>query len=304
MRMSTAGFRPRVPPASTRRSRTTRSSPRASRRCARRTRRCAMRSIWCWPSRFPSTCSPRPCRPLRATRATGRPLARARRIGSPRRWLVGIGLGWFARDALIERAGTPTTFARQAAFAHALYAADVNRPVEIWATEEKRLVNWLTKRLGFQVHAPDLERASATRSSAAGSSPATRSRPRSSCTRTPTSSACRCRCASRPPGTERDRIPLRARERRRRVLLDRRRLRLRALRQRRSRAAPQDRARRLRPARRGRSRAHRSRRATVRRAVDGDDADALPAQPGDSGRATSTRRRSSSISTRSSATST
>ena len=46
--------------------------------------------------------------------------------------------------------------ARQAAFAHALYAADVNRPVEIWANEEKRLVNWLTKRLGFSVHAPDL----------------------------------------------------------------------------------------------------------------------------------------------------
>jgi anti-sigma factor RsiW len=69
--------------------------------------------------------------------------------------LVGVGL-WFGRDALIERGGTPTTFARQAAFAHALYATDVNRPVEIWAAEEKRLVNWLTKRLGFQVHAPDL----------------------------------------------------------------------------------------------------------------------------------------------------
>ena len=70
--------------------------------------------------------------------------------------LVGVGVGWFGRDALIERAGTPTTFARQAAFAHALYAADVNRPVEIWAVEEKRLVTWLTKRLGVQVHAPDL----------------------------------------------------------------------------------------------------------------------------------------------------
>ena len=70
--------------------------------------------------------------------------------------VLGIGLGWLGRDALIERAGTPTTFARQAAFAHALYAADVNRPVEVWATEEKRLVTWLTKRLGFQVHAPDL----------------------------------------------------------------------------------------------------------------------------------------------------
>jgi anti-sigma factor RsiW len=70
--------------------------------------------------------------------------------------IVGFSLGWLVRDALIERSGTPTSFARQAAFAHALYAADANRPVEIWANEEKRLVGWLTKRLGFQVHAPDL----------------------------------------------------------------------------------------------------------------------------------------------------
>jgi len=84
----------------------------------------------------------------------GRRLAPALAIAAT--LIVGVGVGWFGRDALIERAGTPTTFARQAAFAHALYATDVNRPVEIWAAEEKRLVTWLTKRLGFQVHAPDL----------------------------------------------------------------------------------------------------------------------------------------------------
>jgi len=70
--------------------------------------------------------------------------------------VLGVALGWFGRDALIERAGTPTTFARQAAFAHALYTADARRPVEVWAAEEKSLVTWLTKRLGFQVRAPDL----------------------------------------------------------------------------------------------------------------------------------------------------
>ena len=102
--------------------------------------------------------------PERLLAAATPPAVGARRV---RRWippamaaaaalLLGIGLGWFGRDALIERGGTPTTFARQAAFAHALYATDVNRPVEIWAAEEKRLVTWLTKRLGFQVHAPDL----------------------------------------------------------------------------------------------------------------------------------------------------
>ncbi len=70
--------------------------------------------------------------------------------------LLGFGFGWFGRDALIERSGTPTTFARQMAVAHALYASDARRPVEVWANEEKSLVNWLTKRLGFKVRAPDL----------------------------------------------------------------------------------------------------------------------------------------------------
>jgi anti-sigma factor RsiW len=57
---------------------------------------------------------------------------------------------------MLQLAGTPVTFPRQAALTHALYAADANRPVEVWAAEEQRLVTWLTKRLGFQVHAPDL----------------------------------------------------------------------------------------------------------------------------------------------------
>jgi anti-sigma factor RsiW len=70
--------------------------------------------------------------------------------------VVGVAGGWYARDAVLERAGTPTTFARQAALTHALYASDVNRPVEVWAPEEKRLVAWLTKRLGYPVRAPDL----------------------------------------------------------------------------------------------------------------------------------------------------
>lgn len=70
--------------------------------------------------------------------------------------VLGIAIGWFGRAIDIERDGTPISFARQAAFAHALYATDANRPVEVWAAEEKRLVNWLTKRLGFAVRAPDL----------------------------------------------------------------------------------------------------------------------------------------------------
>jgi len=70
--------------------------------------------------------------------------------------VLGVALGWFARETLLERDGTPTTFARQAALTHVLYASDANRPVEIWAAEEQRLVRWLSRRLGLSVHAPDL----------------------------------------------------------------------------------------------------------------------------------------------------
>jgi anti-sigma factor RsiW len=109
----------------------------------------------------PVLAEPIPAQLLAAASAPERHAAGVRRWMAPvfaaaATLLVGVGLGWFGRDALIERSGTPTTFARQAAFAHALYAADANRPVEVWANEEKRLVTWLTKRLGFAVHAPDL----------------------------------------------------------------------------------------------------------------------------------------------------
>ncbi|MCC7325463.1 MAG: anti-sigma factor [Burkholderiales bacterium] len=70
--------------------------------------------------------------------------------------VVGVGLGWFGREISLENDGTPITFTRQAALVHALYASDANRPVEIWAAEEQRLVRWLSRRLGFQVRAPDL----------------------------------------------------------------------------------------------------------------------------------------------------
>src|SRR6478752_8214328 len=36
--------------------------------------------------------------------------------------VIGIGLGWFGRDATLQREGTPTSFTRQAALVHALYA--------------------------------------------------------------------------------------------------------------------------------------------------------------------------------------
>ena len=70
--------------------------------------------------------------------------------------VVGVAIGWMARDAVLERAGTPTSFAQEAALTHALYAAEQRRPVEVWANEEASLARWLTRRTGTQAHIPDL----------------------------------------------------------------------------------------------------------------------------------------------------
>jgi anti-sigma factor RsiW len=70
--------------------------------------------------------------------------------------VIGGVSGWMLRGEVLQEQGTPVTFSRQAALTHALYATDVNRPVEIWANEEERLVRWLSKRLSFQLHAPNL----------------------------------------------------------------------------------------------------------------------------------------------------
>jgi anti-sigma factor RsiW len=70
--------------------------------------------------------------------------------------VLGLAIGWYGRELMLQGRGTPTTFAREAAFTHVLYATDQRRPVEVWANEEKGLVTWLTKRLGHAVNAPDL----------------------------------------------------------------------------------------------------------------------------------------------------
>jgi anti-sigma factor RsiW len=89
--------------------------------------------------------------------------ARARRpwplLAAAASLVVGLAVGWLMRGEMLQREGTPVTFARQAALTHAIYATDANRPVEIWANEEERLVRWLSKRLNFPLHAPNLNSA-------------------------------------------------------------------------------------------------------------------------------------------------
>lgn len=86
----------------------------------------------------------------------------------PRRWMLGAiaasllmfavggGAGWIARGA----SATPSTFANftgDALQAHKLYVVEVRHPVEVAGNERAHLQQWLSKRCGYDVKAPELE---------------------------------------------------------------------------------------------------------------------------------------------------
>jgi len=95
-------------------------------------------------------------------------LARLRR--SQRRWqrpaavaaavffafLTGGVSGWFARE-LGDAAPAPgKVLTADALEAHQLYVVEVRHPVEVPGSEAPHLVQWLSKRLGYDLRAPDL----------------------------------------------------------------------------------------------------------------------------------------------------
>src|SRR6185369_2662765 len=90
-----------------------------------------------------------------------------RLVRQPRRWIYGAiaatmaafiaggGVGWLAHGA----AASPSMFQNftvDAVDAHRLYVVEVRHPVEVPGTERAHLQQWLTKRCGWDVRAPEL----------------------------------------------------------------------------------------------------------------------------------------------------
>lgn len=113
---------------------------------------------------------PVPARLLRA--AQPRPPWYARRlVAGAAVALAGTAFGWALRGSLpVDAAplasgraadgGEPVAsaaFARRAAIAHAVYAPELRRPVEVDAAHQDQLVAWLSKRLGTAVKPPRLQ---------------------------------------------------------------------------------------------------------------------------------------------------
>lgn len=73
--------------------------------------------------------------------------------------VLAFGMGWLAKGLLqplpSHLAGAPG-FTRQAALAHVAYSPEVRHPVEVAASEQDHLIQWLSKRLGKPLKVPDL----------------------------------------------------------------------------------------------------------------------------------------------------
>lgn len=88
------------------------------------------------------------------------------RIAATGLWLlIGAAGGWIANEELAAgppaRVATPfpapgNAVAQEALAAHRVFAAEVRHPVEVDVTQEKHLVEWLSRRLGRPLKVPDL----------------------------------------------------------------------------------------------------------------------------------------------------
>lgn len=76
--------------------------------------------------------------------------------------LVAFTAGWLANGQWgragsgLGRSPQMADFGRQAVLAHRVYSPEVRHPVEVPASEQEHLVQWLSKRLGRPLKVPDL----------------------------------------------------------------------------------------------------------------------------------------------------
>jgi anti-sigma factor RsiW len=71
-------------------------------------------------------------------------------------FVLGGVAGWFGRDTWAGGLSGMRVFTADAIDAHKLYVVEVRHPVEVAGSEQAHLVQWLSKRLGYEVRAPDL----------------------------------------------------------------------------------------------------------------------------------------------------
>lgn len=73
-------------------------------------------------------------------------------------FVVGVGAGWLAKEQRpsIAMSAPTTSVAQGATAAYRTFVVEVAHPVEVGAAQEAHLLQWLSKRLGRKLEAPDL----------------------------------------------------------------------------------------------------------------------------------------------------
>jgi anti-sigma factor RsiW len=72
-------------------------------------------------------------------------------------FLAGGVVGWMAHGASAAAPSRFDIFTAQALDAHKIYVVEVRHPVEVTGAERSHLVQWLSKRLDYELRVPDLE---------------------------------------------------------------------------------------------------------------------------------------------------
>jgi anti-sigma factor RsiW len=73
-------------------------------------------------------------------------------------FLIGAAAGWTVHGIQAERPSDLARFTNDALVAYRLYTVEVRHPVEVAGDERPHLVQWLSKRVGAPVQAPELDK--------------------------------------------------------------------------------------------------------------------------------------------------
>jgi anti-sigma factor RsiW len=94
---------------------------------------------------------------MRQNRSSGRSWAAMAAAAAVVAFLAGGTTGWLAHGAATGSPSSFDTITADALEAYKLYVVEVRHPVEVPGNERPHMTQWLTKRLGYQQHIPDLE---------------------------------------------------------------------------------------------------------------------------------------------------
>lgn len=72
-------------------------------------------------------------------------------------FMIGAVGGWVARGATATPPNKLENLIADAIHAYKIYVVEVRHPVEVSGSEEAHLVQWLSKRVGHEIRAPDLQ---------------------------------------------------------------------------------------------------------------------------------------------------